>query len=276
MNKAIFITAVLSICISCQTSETKKTFFDLLGPVKQTTETCFQVKIIEGLTTEGNVIELLGRMYKVDSFSQDQLTVYSRSVAKSGSINQSQYLFDEDGKLIKLLWYDEGKVWSYREFAYDSEGREISNSVIDVPQKLSTLVLTTYDTEGQISERSTYNSNHELIIKKVFSYTNGIGICKSYWIRESELVLSSITRYDDDKYLGGTFYDRDGTISSIHEYSYDSRGLRVSGIKKDSNTGNSITLRMTYEFDNYNNWIKKVDFEDGEALRITRRDIQYY
>jgi hypothetical protein len=60
------------------------------------------------------------------------------------------------------------------------------------------------------------------------------------------------------------------------EYKYDSYGNEIEELLRLAERVPPIKSVYKYDYDYMGNWIKKTVFEDGEPVRTTERDLQYY
>jgi|GEM_PF-6264443 len=168
-----------------------------------------------------------------------------------------------------------------------------------------------YDSIGRITE---YLSTQKGIVfrKRTYSYDSG----KTESIFDSVGVLVEFSRYENDtsdNTVEDVFYTQDGSILKSVNRSYDSLGnmiqektitekMVINIDKVFDEKGNIIHLIVTaktiilplnikeetvskitkhensfiYEYDSVGNWVKLVNYQDGDRVQVINRKITYF
>lgn len=159
-----------------------------------------------------------------------------------------------------------------------------------------------YNTKGQIVEENTYDSNGLLIQKSIYEYNleGYIEECREY---DNEGKLISSKRYDSKgNIIEKNTYDKNRKLherevfkydlekKTVEKNTYDSeRNFKKKEIYKYNSKGNEIEynsfnleemfdwkcVTSQYEYDQRNNWIKRIE-NDGDNYKVTTRKIVYY
>jgi hypothetical protein len=136
-----------------------------------------------------------------------------------------------------------------------------------------------YDSKGNQTIDDNYSSNMEFLGRSVFQYNDkGETIeMKEFDDTSSNFSRREVYLYDDkgnetevDKFDGvGSLTERD--ISK-----YDDKGNEIENSSYGSDSTLSKTTTEIYTYDEYGNWIKEMDYEDGKPYRVVERELEYY
>lgn len=153
--------------------------------------------------------------------------------------------YDENQKIISKESLNEKIIYKYDSNGNQKEEDIISNGIF----KYRTIFM--HDNVGNLLERSVYNSEGQFIYKYEFKYDK-----KRFIIEEKN-------------------FNSDFKLVSKNNYKYDSNG---NLIKKNTYLGGSVQSekKFIYKYDEYDNWIEKIEFESARQKKFTEREIQYY
>jgi RHS repeat-associated protein len=185
----------------------------------------------------------------------DQMTQVSRysDLAGTEEVAQSNYTFDEAGRLTNLVHDQDGTMLSAYEWVYDAADRITSATSPDGVSDYD------YDKTDQLTE-----ADHEGQADESYSYDdNGNRINDGYVTGENNQLQS------DGKY--NYEYDAEGNrtkrteiaTGEVTEYEWDYRNRLVDVVTKDS-TGN-VTADAEYTYDVFDNRIAKSVDADGDG-----------
>ena len=135
-----------------------------------------------------------------------------------------------------------------------------------------------YDEMHNLIELNSYNEDGSLYSKSIHKYDEmGNQIEGNIYRSDGSLIGKQTYKYDEK---GNKIEATDSFISMYdwkYTYKYDNKDNMIEKIWYCS-TGN-ICSSMTYKYNEYDktsNWIKKVEFKDGNLESVTERIIEYY
>jgi len=201
-----------------------------------------------------------GTLYLIEIYTYDDndnnIEVFqSTSEGENGKVI---YNYDDKGNLIEENSYypDDSLKASYKYTnKYDNNDNLIEQNTYLSNGSLSWREIYTYDKNGKLIENNKYQSNGSFDNKDTFKYDNN-----GY--------LIEITRYLPDSSL----YYKD-------RYIYDEKGNPIErnyDRPSDGKFTTSFKDTYQYDYDEKNNWIKKVHFKDKIPKHIIEREIKYY
>lgn len=305
MKKLLFVTTFIFsiiVLVSCTQTEQKTdlTKKNLMGKVKQITEKRYLVDDKFENIENDTLVETNVLLYDENGF---------RSKKDFRGSDDPDCKYDEKGNPIEYTY----KGWSIHKWKlkWDDKGRVIEESVFDTDGNLKYKRTFKYDNNGNNIEREdqtayTHDTNRFMYSKYVYKYDNKNN--KIGWYREdnidSSLSPMETYKYDDNGNILEEKSFSDGVLSAIIKYDYDNNGnlieVKTNSLDRDYSSkatinydekGNEIERVETgvidkepikikntykYEFDKNGNWIKKIEYEDGIAEMITKREIEYY
>ncbi|HBN05958.1 MAG TPA: hypothetical protein DD434_09255 [Bacteroidales bacterium] len=221
-------------------------------------------------------------------------------VEKSGEIVEKELesysftLYNEEGNTLNYFQKSKNTSISNHKIKENGDENDSNTNFLKYSYK--------YNSKGQIVEENTYDSNGLLIQKSIYEYNvkGYIEECREYDI-EGKLISSK--RYDSKgNIIERNIYDRKGKLNrkelfkyefdknTVEKNTYDSeRNFKKKEIYKYNSKGNVIEynsfnleemfdwkcITSQYEYDQRNNWIKRI-INDGENYKVTTRKIVYY
>lgn len=168
------------------------------------------------------------------------------------SDNRSKY--DETGKLISTEYYNlKGNCTGKNQYKYDKAGKETENDLFDSNGKLNRRFLCIYDNNGSLIERKE--------------------------IKPPDSIAGSVTyKYDKAGYNSETIaYNGTRVLKNRFKIKYDDEGNITESDYYSPTDGHAYQSSYKYDtFDDQGNWVSRSDFDNGKALLITKRKIEYY
>ncbi len=256
--------------------------------------------------------KLSGNVRYVEVSSSD-VRSYFDTIKEENTISKEKVLIDNMGNEFELLQFEKGKPITFYEYEYDqnnkfikmrihsAKGIEYFEYLYNEFDKISKIEIR--DENGNLLSRSEYKYAKEKKSKVEWHFTYNIN---------KEIDFTSKTLFNEKgKPAEITFYNNDGSISSFIRYTYDNKNeiyetydadgelylsvittynddhLPIKEITKWTGAFSNIEgseQKYEYEYDDRNNWIKKIEFEAlrkfGETIyeptsSITRT-ISYY
>ena len=220
---------------------------------------------------KGKPISVMEKVYEVD--------IIFGEIIRNNKINDAtKYYFDNNGKMNKISSYSSrGQVERETLLEYDSEGIVIKSETYSFGYKEKKIV-----EEFLLLNKS--SKKREFITHSKWLGSNEIDTLKVDIIdnqTEKQENSSHITtiKYNKDKQVieFSTISKKNNEQTAQGFYKYD-KGLQVEWIEMlpmNPDRGQIIHKYEYIKFDDNKNWIEKVEYEDGEAIYITIREIEY-
>jgi YD repeat-containing protein len=213
----------------------------------------------------------------------NSVTIYN----KSGNIIETN-LYDRDGRLYKKniytydkagnktgqVFYNYGSLFEWDSIKSDKKGTLIEIYGYKADSSFNHKYIYKYNENNNQTECTIYNPDGSLNYKFIYIYDS-----KNNQIEENGYRSNGSLDPDARKtYL----YDSKG--NNIEENSYKPDGsLKIRYLIKYDEQGNKIEVKngdytgtWEYTYDKNGNWIKCIDFSNGESKHITLREIEYF
>jgi hypothetical protein len=257
MKKLNQVILLLIITISCNTNQERLNDLEKLKLEKDIKSIIIKEfdalekfgEIVEGnhqtpdavikFNENGNILELKDCMLFEENFN-NSLRLQTSSITK--------YLYDGLSLKEKNEYDKNGGLFQKWKYTTDTKGnilKEISYNKLGVENYR---YVNKYDKLNNLIESIRYYPNSTKQDK--FQYGSNVNDKSEELTNGSDEILSKI-KHDD-----GTF----------HIYK---KGLLI----QFNNTVNDYTYK--YSFDDNNNWIKRIEFENDKPIKITKREIEY-
>lgn len=240
---------------------------------------------------------------------------------KSTDINTTHpncsYYFNGNGNIDSIVNYNtEGNTLVTETFSYNNKGFLDQRNEIDTNRKLISTQIIQYDNNGFKTKEIYKNTMGELILQKIYKYTITDSNTYSYsttGLGKDNILLWEIIyrlKYSVDKNLiyRITEYPRNKATGSKVKFYYDSSNLVVrqtaeyvtqkkiiseqfigydnkKNISKLTETVPQNYIVYSYDFDNQDNWTKRIEKElvtdkttgkIKERYTVTLREFKYY
>ncbi len=237
-----------------QTETWKKRFV----PNPQQPRLSFHIKYEYGVDGTKRITR---RRYKKDStlkyvttYTYDEKTgkVKQELVKKSNGLIRYvyNYTYDDSGNLLEKESWEGTTLTSTSNYTHDAKGNCTRIQVKGQygGRDMSSLHLYKYDDKGnRIESRNT-----------------------------SAFGPGSIDRYKfkEDKIVEHSTYTIDGKLKSSHKFVYNEQGSLITKIDESNNI--KRTTGRHYKYDEQGNWVQFIEFFNGKASKIAKREIMYY
>lgn len=176
-----------------------------------------------------------------------------KSYALSGGLSfHTSYIYDENGNQVEMKSFHNNKLGFYETYKYNQNGNQIELARYNSDGSLSLKTNRKYDQHGNVIERASDSGD-----KDIYKYDNMGNQIE--WIRYFNSVVIEKRIYTYDKYGNQTRiqYSQNNDIKHYKSY-YDSEHT------------------SEYIYDKNNNWISKIEFNNGKAKLIIEREFEYY
>ncbi len=146
----------------------------------------------------------------------------------------------------------------------DSQQTLKSQSIFGKNGKI--LEVAEFYTDGQLDNRKkyTYDQQGRVIQEKIYDSDDSLKNIFTFKYNEQGHEVEKKWLYSDGSVMGEWTHTYDEYGNLIEEYSYT--------FDEDLDT----TYTYEYKYDKYNNWIRKITYEDGKIINIEKREIEYY
>ncbi len=250
------------------------------------------LKMIRNYDINGFLIERKSYNSKGDIFSKENLenNVYGDLVKRidfdKGIENYKEVLsYDKNrNKIERKVYLKDSNGEFYLEirslYKYDNEGNLVEKSDFEFEEVLQLRNTRKYDSRGNLSENIHYKSDGSLsrrVVNKFDIRNNKIERLEY----DSDDIIESKNQYKFDvsgNEIEDKDFDSDGTLYSIKNRRYDENGNIIESVFK---TPNNDKIRKhdyswEYEYDEYKNWIKRVQYINEEPFETRERKFEYY
>ena len=264
---------LLLIIVSCnkkeQKSEQNLDFFNLKGKIQTVQIKTYEADLKFGEPQKNNNIfnqEIL-------KFNTDGLLI-----SKNAEFENFEYKYDNSNNLIFSAEKNkEGKTNITRNNKYNENNQLIEENIVQYGEKLikkytyekNKIIIISYDANGKtsgakqirevadngnITKVSNYNNSGDLISEIAFKYDkNG---------NETQALINK------------EFFLKGVPLNEVIN-KYDETNKIISTITNDENGVLLQEVKYSYEYDENNNWIKMIYYEDEKVVSITERKIIY-
>ncbi len=230
------------------------------------------------------------------------------SIEQFGVVKQGDFIsctklkFNEDGKYTEIIKYNaSGQLIETTTFTYNSLEESMQKELYNAQGLLMSKEIHKYN-DNQILEVNYYSAKGELKSKKVYDYSNadfkpnfihydanGLVISKTVctYLREKDMIEE--TQYDskgliigkkvteadwDNKLMEEYIYDTQGSLVSKSLYHYSPQ--RIDWINYDVLKSSETKFTTEFEYNNFGNWISKIDYQDTLVKTLTLREFKFY
>lgn len=228
-------------------------------------------------------------------------------IFKGNGYQEWEYIseYDNTGNLLEINDFHWGKLEVRHTYRYDENNKCSMESDYDPDGKLREKKLHKYDDEGNRIETIDFNGSGSFNARHTYAYNQWHNVIdeREYKIdgadRHTKILkewdnqdnLIELKQYDEDgklvyvgkfdkygNHLADITYGPDGHIREkvTAEYKYDAYGNETEELLKLAERVPAIKSVYKYEYDYMGNWIKKTVYEDGDPVRLTERDLEYY
>jgi len=161
---------------------------------------------------------------------------YSLNSSKKRSETIYKY---SNGKLCRVIWYNDNKIRAYKEILYNKLGNKESETKYNSHGEITNSKLLTYDSKQRLSGINKKNSKGELV---------------------ETIVYDTLSRIDTIK-----FHDNRRACNTYYKYEYP----RKNRIKKIYYIDCYLDSYELQKYDNYNNIVKSEFYDGGNLTNYT-------
>lgn len=190
------------------------------------------------------------------------------------------YKYDDQGNKIEEITIHANGDKIRKILIYDGNGNEVEVAFY-VKEDLNYKTYTTYSNNGRKVESVVHNPSNNQKSKTVFiNDENGNNIEMLGYNYDGSLDFKQISKYDSrGNGIEWAHYRQDGSLEYQYKRKFDSRNNEIEWeivYDSDLNKPDYLKKSWTYKYDNNNNWVEKIFFEDNVPKGILEREIIYY
>jgi len=251
--------------------------YHLFGKVKSTKECPYNVVIKNGEMSLGaRTTDFLNLGEDCHFFDPSgNLTENSIYDIEKNLVRKYTFHYDSEGRILELISKLKNQVDFRVEYLYDKEIRNIGWKEF-FEEFLCVISLYCFDKDGNIFGEDRYDE-HSVLTAKIRDKLNEKGLCieSRRLTHDDELVEHLKYLYDNNgNLLERVFLFQDYCHKVVERY--DNKRNIVEKITYASEHQIEKHQINEYKFDEYGNWIKKIQFEDNIPVKIIERVIEYY
>lgn len=225
------------------------------------------------LKSDLETANLKGKVWKIDRTIHD--TKYKCACSMKTECNQSKYVYDEKGNLIKSFTIDEnGSVNDSSKYVYNRSGlcseitkftgKKLAGKEVPILKGERVTGVKVYDENGRIESTLNYvYSGDEISEEKTL---NGNG----------DVVSSIQKEFLNGQLVSQTEKDNIGNVISISKFKRNASNDIIECLFTVTKDNKEYKITYEYEYDNAGNWIKQTKFYDSQIVNIVVRNIEYY
>ena len=194
----------------------------------------------------------------------------------NGNIFRHFYKYDPDGKEIENIVYKPDGSIQERTFArYDEIGNKTEEEYSGFVNQKRTFK---YNDKGYLVEENIYEYERKSNWKTIYTYDKkGNQIEQNHYRPNGQLNKNIACKYDDKgNQIELKQHNPSGKLLNKSTFKYDERNNRTEEIhyNPDGTIYSSNTYK--YEYDDQNNWIIQVSYENVKPIIKVEREIEYY
>ncbi|MBF6655060.1 hypothetical protein C3B48_05185 [Flavobacterium columnare] len=217
---------------------------------------------------------------------------------KNQGFRNSTIKFNEDGNIVELhncMIFDENffnsfylQVIGTKKYSYDGIKLKEQN-YYDTNGDLVSRWKYSYDKNGNITEEILYDNNGIEKYKYENEYDNRNNLIETLQYSENSIEYRHSYSYDSEnkkiKYFRTNYVTNEVYINNTYTYDAKDKLSEIksrTGVIEKFENGNKVQLKNSennytyeYKFDENDNWIKMIEYENEKPIRITKREIEY-
>lgn len=228
-------------------------------------------------------------------------------IFKANKVQEWEYVseYDNNGNLLETNDYQWGKLLTRHTYRYNDANKVTMESENGPDGHLQGRHTYRYDENMNMIEKIDFNGNGDFVSRHTYAYNDYNWVIEEHEFKSdlSDKSTKILTEYDNlgnvaelrqfdengkliyygkfDRYknhLADITYGPDGSVREkvTAQYKYDSYGNEIEEILQLAERSPALKSTYKYEYDVEGNWIRKTVYEDGEAVRIAERELEYY
>lgn len=201
-----------------------------------------------------------------------------KKIEEDKLLNSFINLYDSKGfKTEDIKLNSEGKLDKRYAYFYNENNSRKATHIYTIGSYLEYKIVYLYDEAGNLIQDVSYDNNNNKL--KTFKYSyDGAGYLIEDISFDKDENLQKKFNYTNNNLgqkIKTQIYNSKGELERTITFEYDKNSNLIEE-KNFSNDGNLLfTNSFIYEYDKTGNWIKKFHLRNGEADKITIRNITY-
>lgn len=248
--------------------------FNLNGSIDSITEIEFEaMKDNKGNIIKGDTVDCSERIYVFD----EHMRIIEEEFCMMDFLSLYKYEYDSDGKLIRRTNFEDLD----RKYEYDNQGNQTQELMFDSEGLMGRWTYK-YDNNGNRIERTGY-LGESFVERWIIEYDDDNKRVLEYMVSEepdnTPTTMRIEYKYDtQDKLVKTITTDPDpkDSAEAVNNYQYNEKGDKTKHYSMNGfQSSREVTKTYQYDYDMKNNWIKRIEFENGIPQVITIREIEY-
>jgi hypothetical protein len=210
---------------------------------------------------------------------KDKKKEWIQVISENNQIKRWTVKYNDKGNEIETIYVKpDGTISVFKSvYKYDDKGNITEETQFDSDGRLIKKTTSEYNKRGNLIKQAAYKSDGSLDAIWTSKFDDeGNKIEDDYF---PEGILNSKTTYSNSgttKKTESIYYNKDGkpTIRNYMIEDHKGNWIEECHINPDGSLLNKTSTIYTY--DKYDNWVKKIEFENNIPISITERIIEYY
>jgi hypothetical protein len=185
--------------------------------------------------------------------------------------------YDDIRRTEEIKEESDGKTSFIYNYAYNDKGKMVICNIIQYPGSHNQQIKFKYDKKGNMIESVYNNSKDEF--KTIYKYdSTGNQTAQETFDSRGLPFLKETYKVDNKENVLEHNYYSPGCKTIDHKmlFKYDSKGNVTQREFYQPADKLAKTSTCKYEYDQDNNWAKRIDFENGKAMFVLERKLEYY
>jgi len=186
---------------------------------------------------------------------------------------------DDKNRIIESKIIQNDTVIAIYTRGYDENGNIIEEKEYrkdNIPVKITSR---TFDRRNlkQSEQITEYNKWDTVSYQRKYSYDSDLNLVEETEYQNDTVSVKTVNKYFENGELQETRNEPIGSVYAvITTRKFNEKGDLTEHSRKSGDKSNADLWMYKYKYDSIGNWIEKLEFKNGEPLRIVKRSIEYY
>lgn len=190
------------------------------------------------------------------------------------------HIHNKQNQHIKSYYYENGELDDYYVYRFNAKGQCIEDLQFNAQDELITRTLYVFDVKGNEVVESNYDKFEEVIDKttKIFTPDNKPQNVETLYYQDkhnSKLIIDRFYENGKLKKEESRFFDLEGKCSTEYLELYNEQEDLFKNETKHNHSPKEVR-NYEYEYDTFGNWIKRIQYLNGELVEVEKREITYF
>jgi hypothetical protein len=201
--------------------------------------------------------------------------IVKREYCEMDILTSYEYKFDSNRNIKERTNFSELD----RKYEYDSEGNLTKELMFD-SKGLMGYWTYKYDNIGNRVERTGYLSD-DFVERWIMEYNDSGQLAKEYMVDKVPDTIPTYMvktfEYDNDgRLISLISTDPDTQVNATNRFEYNNKNDLIEHYSKNNfQRGTKEIITYKYTYDSNNNWTQRIEFENGNPIKISERKIEY-